>query len=186
MKLVQDHQLMKSVKDGNIKDLGQLFERHSKSLYNYFQFQIKDRLKSEDLVQNVFFNILKYRHTYKESHNFKVWMYAIARNETVNYLKNKKIFTDDIDPDQIANNDNNPENNLKHKRDINYLEAALTKISPDKKELIILSRIDGLHYEQIAEIVGCTVGAVKVRMYRAIKELTEYYFEITGESHNEV
>ena len=184
--MIQDHQIMNSVKNGDIKKLGQLFERHSKSLYNYFLFQIRDPIKSEDLVQNVFYNILKYRHTYRDNGNFKVWMYRIARNESINYLKNKKILTVDMDPDQVTNGDNNPENNLRLKRDINYLKTALAKISPDKKELIILSRFNGLRYEQIAEIAGCTVGTIKVRMYRAIKELTKQYFKITGESRDEV
>lgn len=184
--MVQDHQIMKSVKDGDIKKLGELFERYSKRLYNYFLFQIKDPLKSEDLVQNVFYNILKYRHTYKDNGDFKVWMYTIARNEIINYLKNRKILTADIDPDQVTNSDDNPENNLRHKRDINYLETALAKISPDKKELIILSRFNGLNYGQIAEIAGCTVGAIKVRMYRAINELTKQYYKITGESLDEL
>lgn len=184
--MVQDHQIMKSVKDGEIKNLGQLFERHSKRLYNYFLLQIRDPIKSEDLVQNVFYNMLKYRHTYKDNGNFKVWMYAIARNEGINYLKNRKISAVDMDPDQVTDCDNNPENDLSHKRDIGYLKTALAKISPDKKELIILSRFNGLPYEQIAEITGCTVGAIKVRMYRAIKELTKQYFKITGESFDEV
>lgn len=182
----QDHQIMKSVKDGDIKKLGQLFERHSKSLYNYFLFQIRDPIKSEDLVQNVFYSILKYRHTYKDNGNFKVWMYTIARNESINYLKKRKILTVDMDPDQETNSDNNPENNLSRKRDLNHLKTALSKISPDKKELIIFSKFNGLRYDEIAEIAGCTVGTIKVRMYRAIKELTKQYFIITGESRDEM
>lgn len=184
--MIQDNQIMKSVRDGEIKNLGQLYERHSKGLYNYFHSQIKDRSKSEDLVQNVFYNILKYRHTYKDKHNFKVWMYTIARNEGINYLKKNKILTEDMDPDQLTGGDNNPERDLNHWKDLHHLKKALSMISPMNRELIILSRVDGLRYKQIAEIVGCTVGAIKVRMYRAIKDLTKYYQEITGEQGDEV
>jgi len=176
----QDNQIMKSVREGNIRNLGQLFEMHSKSLYNYFLFQIRDHQKSEDLVQNVFCSILKYRHTYKDKHDFKVWMYAIARNECINYLKNKKEITQGLDPDQIADNDDNPEMDFEHKNAINQLEKALEKISPKGRELITLREVDKLRYEQIAEIIGCTVGAIRVRMYRAIKELTKRYLEISG------
>jgi RNA polymerase sigma factor (sigma-70 family) len=179
--LTQDHKIMLSVRDGDVQRLGQLFDKYSKRLYNYFQFQIKDRLKSEDLVQDVFYNILRYRHTYKNGANFKVWMYTIARNEKINYFRNNRLLTADTDPEQSDEGNSNPENALEHKADIDQLNVALARISSDNRELIILSRFNGLPYSEIAEITGCTVGAVKVRMYRAIRELKDQYLKIAGE-----
>jgi RNA polymerase sigma factor (sigma-70 family) len=179
--LKQDHKIMLSVRDGDVQRLGQLFDKYSKRLYNYFQFQIKDRLKSEDLVQEVFYNILRYRHTYKNGANFKVWMYTIARNEKINYFRNNRFLTTDIDPEQSDEGNSNPEDDLEHKADIDQLNIALARISSDNRELIILSRFNGLPYNEIAEITGCTVGAVKVRMYRAIRELKDQYLKIAGE-----
>lgn len=184
--MTQDHEIMLSVRNGDIQRLGQLFDKYSKGLYNYFQVQLKDRLKSEDLVQNVFYNILKYRHTYKDKANFKVWMYTIARNEKINYFKNNKVLTGNIDPEQSNDGNSNPENYLEHKTDIDHLNTALERISSDNRELIILSRFNGLPYNQISEIMGCTVGAVKVRMYRAINELKDHFYKITGELRDEV
>jgi RNA polymerase sigma factor (sigma-70 family) len=179
--LTQDHETMLRVRAGDIQRLGHLFDKYSKGLYNYFQLQIKDRLKSEDLVQDVFYNILRYRHTYKDGANFKVWMYTIARNEKINYFKNNKLLTADIDPEESNEENSNPENDLEHKTEVDRLNIALENISSDNKELIILSRFNGLPYGQIAEITGCTVGAIKVRMYRAIKELKNQYLKIAGE-----
>jgi len=179
--LTQDHEIMLSVRDGDVQRLGQLFGKYSKGLYNYFQLQIKDRLKSEDLVQDVFYNILRYRHTYRDGANFKVWMYTIARNEKINYFRNNKLLTADINHEQSNEGDSNPEDDLEHKTDIDRLNIALKRITPDNRELIILSRFNGLPYSQIAEITDCTIGAVKVRMYRAIKELKDQYFKIAGE-----
>jgi len=179
--LTQDHEIMLSVRDGDVQRLGQLFGKYSKGLYNYFRLQIKDRLKSEDLVQDVFYNILRYRHTYKDGADFKAWMYTIARNEKINYFRNNRLFTGDMDHEQSNEGNSNPENNLEHKTDMDHLNIALKRITPDNRELIILSRFNGLPYSQIAEITGCTVGAVKVRMYRAIRELKDQYFKIAGE-----
>ena len=81
--MTQDHEIMLSVKNGDIHKLGLLFDKYSKGLYNYFRIQINDRANSEDLVQNVFYNILKYRHTFKNGADFKVWMYTVARNEKI-------------------------------------------------------------------------------------------------------
>ncbi|MFC1495401.1 RNA polymerase sigma factor [Thermodesulfobacteriota bacterium] len=179
--LRQDHEIMLSVRDGNIQELGQLFDRYSKRLYNYFRLQIKDRLKSEDLVQNVFYNILRYRHTYKDSANFKAWMYTIARNEKINYFKKNKSRYEDIDTELPNEKNNTPENDFEHKTDINHLNMALERLPDESRELIILSKFSELPYSRIAELTGCTEGTVKVRVYRAIKKLRDEFTKIAGE-----
>ena len=61
------------------------------------------------------------------------------------------------------------------------LECALFKLTPEKREVLILSRYQEMKYEQIAELMGCEVGAVKVRVHRALKELREIYFKLSTE-----
>ena len=177
----QDHEIMLSVRDGNIQELGQLFDKYSKRLYNYFRLQIKDRLKSEDLVQNVFYNILRYRHTYKDNANFKTWMYTIARNEKINYFKKNTAHNVEIDNDLPNEKSNTPENDFEHKTDVNHLNMALERLPDESRELIILSKFNELPYSRIAEITGCTEGTVKVRVYRALKKLKDEFIKIAGE-----
>jgi len=179
--LTQDHEIMVSVRDGDVQKLGLLFDRYSRRLYNYFYLQIKDRLKSEDLVQNVFYNILKYRHTYKNRADFRAWMYTIARNEKTHYFKKERVLHNTIDIEQSNEIDSNPEKNLERKTDISHLHMALQRISSDNRELIILSRFNELTYSEISEIVGCKISTLKVRMYRAIKELRDQFRKVTGE-----
>ena len=177
---------MLSVRNGDIQKLGLLFDKYSKRLYVYFQLQIKDRLKSEDLVQNVFYNILRYRHTYKDGSDFKAWMYTIARNEKIHYFKKSQVLHSDVDVEQSSEIDSNPERDLEHKTNINHLNMALQRISSDNRELIILSRFNGLPYSQISKIMGCKIGTLKVRMYRAIRELRDQFRKIAGECRNEM
>lgn len=179
--LTQDHEIMLSVRDGNVQKLGLLFDRYSKRLYNYFQLQIKDRLKSEDLVQTVFYNILRYRHTYKDGSDFKTWMYTIARNEKIHYFKKRRVLYSDVDIEQSNGINSNPESDLEHKMNIDHLYTALQGISSNNRELIILSRFNGLPYSQISKIVGCKIATLKVRMYRAIRELKDQFEKIAGE-----
>ena len=129
--LRQDHEIMLSVREGNIQELGQLFDRYSKRLYNYFRLQVKDRLKSEDLVQNVFYNILRYRHTYKVNADFKAWMYTIARNEKINFFKKNKPLDVEIDTELPDEKGNNPENDFEHKW---YHSTDFSLVSPSIKE----------------------------------------------------
>jgi RNA polymerase sigma-70 factor (ECF subfamily) len=177
---------MLSVKNGDVQKLGLLFDKYSKGLYVYFHLQIKDRLKSEDLVQNVFYNILKYRHTYKDGADFKAWMYTIARNEKIHYFKKRRVSHIDVDIERSNEISSNPEKNLEQKTNINHLNMALQRISSDNRELIILSRFNGLPYSEISEIVGCRIGTLKVRMHRAIRELKDQFNRIAGEQRNEM
>lgn len=184
--LTQDHDIMLSVKEGDVQKLGLLFDKYSKELFHYFHLQIKDRPKSEDLLQNVFYSILKYRHTFKNGADFKAWMYTIARNEKNHYFKRNKAITADMGLEPSTGENSNPENDLERKIEIDRLKTALDAISPGSRELIILSRFNGLRYNQISEILGCTIGTVKVRIYRAMKELKEQFTKLTGERGNEV
>ena len=178
--MIQDQEIMVSVREGDTHKLGVLFDRHAQGLFNYFKFQIKDRFKSEDLVQNVFYKILKYRHTFKDGADFKVWMYAIARNEKIDYFKKRRPLDKTLDFELSDEWSQSPEKSLEDKTDKKHLNKALGKISPDNRELIVLSKYTGLPYRQIAELYGCTEGAIKVRVYRAIKELKTQYLMIAG------
>lgn len=173
--------IMLSVKDGDVQKLGLLFDRYAQGLFNYFQLQVRDRFKSEDLVQNVFYKILKYRHTFKDGADFRVWMYAIARNEKVNYFKTNRVSEVEVNPEQPDEYGVNPENDLASETDKKHLSRALERISPDNRELLILSKYTGLPYSKIAEIFECTVGAIKVRIYRAMQELKAQFVNIAGE-----
>lgn len=179
--MLEDHEIMLMVKDGDVHKLGLLFDRYAQGLINYFQLQVRDRFKSEDLVQNVFYKILKYKHTYKEGADFRVWMYAIARNEKADFFKNIRISDVEVNPEQPDENCVNPEIDLASKTEKKHLTQALEMISPDNRELLILSKYTGLPYNKIAEIYECTVGAIKVRIYRAMQELKAQFINIAEE-----
>ena len=89
---------MLKVKDGNLDKLGLLFERYKKPLFGFFYNMNKDAELSEDLVQNVFLRILKYRYLFRGEGDFKTWMFHIARNVmNDHYRKNKFKNTDDVE-----------------------------------------------------------------------------------------
>ena len=181
MKLSSDHNVMLAVREGDTKMLGVLFEKHNKNLYNFFRRQTGDSQESEDLVQEVFFRMLKYRHTYRDEGDFKVWMFKIAHNARNDYYKKHSHQTIPIDEaEEMVSNDPSPDKIIEKKSEIEFLQQALSALPNNKKEVILMSRFQNLGYKEIGTILGCTEGTVKVRMYRAMKELTEKYFEMTG------
>lgn len=170
-----DNELMIRVKHGEIDRLGDIFERHSRKLFGYFYHLNRDATLSEDLVQNVFMRILKYRHTYTEDGIFTTWLFAVARNVyRDHYRRAKKIdILDDHEKwNQFKSEEDHVDiNDYEEKR--KAMEEAMDRLSDDKKEALILSRYQGFKYVEIAEILGCSVSVVKVRIFRAINEMRD-------------
>src|SRR5436305_7968604 len=84
-----DEELMFLVRNGVVEMLGVLFDRYQSPLFNFYCKLTGDRSVSEDLVQDVFYRILKYRKSYQSGMSFKSWMYQIARNARLDHAKRK-------------------------------------------------------------------------------------------------
>lgn len=185
--VITDEQLMAEVRGGDLRKLAVLFERHNRALFNYFVHMNRNPDLSEDLVQDVFFRLLRYRHTYDEKRSFSSWMYQIARNANIDVAKKQRgelPLASDRDEDQGAEPVSQmpgAEETLRKRQEVRLLRRALDRLPDDKRELLVLSRFQNLAYEQIANILGCEVGAVKVRVYRATRALGQIYFELAGE-----
>jgi RNA polymerase sigma-70 factor (ECF subfamily) len=176
-----DKNIMEDVKRGKVEKLAVLFEKHHVSLFNFFLRLTGNRNTSEDLVQEVFMRILKYRSTYQGRSKFTLWMYQIARNAHIDFLRKKKL---DFSLDEQWNEPETTESSLAEKletgEDILLLRQAIAKLPLKKREILILSRYQNLKYREIAELLGCRIGTVKAHVHRAIKELGKIYFELQG------
>src|SRR6266478_1810167 len=82
-----DEDLMLEVRNGAGETLGVLFDRYQRPLYNFYSKLTGDRVLSEDLVQEVFLRILKYRQSYRPGTPFRAWIYQIARNARVDHFR---------------------------------------------------------------------------------------------------
>lgn len=181
MNLSADHQLMLAVREGDLDKLGLLFEQHHNHLFNFFLRQTRNRQESEDLVQDVFFRILKYRHTYRAEGKFTTWMFSIAHNAKIDYYRKQKHQGAEVEPmDQIMDDGRNPEETVEQENDATFIQKALAKLSDDKREVLLLSRFQDMRYEDIAKVMGCKVGTIKARVHRALKDLAKSYYELTG------
>jgi RNA polymerase sigma factor (sigma-70 family) len=174
---------MLRVKAGEIEVLGLLFEKYKKPLFGFFYRNIHNPSICEDLVQNVFYRILKYRNNFVGYGKFTTWMYHIAHNVFIDH--NSKKFQNN-NADEITDFD--PEDNqylediIINNEKVRLLNIALKKLVPEQREILILSKYQELKYKEIAEILDCSEGAVKVRIFRALNELKKHYFELNGET----
>ena len=175
---------MIAVRAGEIRQLGELFERYNRRLYGFFVRLTNQPSVSEDLVQIVFYRILKYRHTYRDEGKFSAWIYHLARKVAADHFRKNASTPTPTDPvDLIEHPDTSPQpsEQAESSEDVTLLRTALTHLPLIHREVLVLSRLQHLDHKEIARLLDCSVGAVKVRAHRALKELRDIYFRIRKE-----
>jgi RNA polymerase sigma factor (sigma-70 family) len=178
---VEDEQIMLEVRGGNIARMEVLFDRYHRSLFGYFMHQTSSRTASEDLVQDVFFRILKYRHTYQPETSFRAWLFQVGRNVYADYLGKRKPEVALADDAAFASGETPADRQVQERQETALVRRALAALPPEKREVLVMSRFLDLKYEEIAAILKCEVGTVKVRVYRALRELGDRFFALGGE-----
>ncbi|HTJ53286.1 MAG TPA: RNA polymerase sigma factor [Cyclobacteriaceae bacterium] len=180
LELLSDNALMLKVKDGDLDRLGLLFERYKRPLYGFFYNLNRNAELSEDLVQNVFIRILKYRYLFRGEGDFKTWMFHIARNVSHDHFrKNKLNAKDSIEDwqDQLGV-DENRSTMFQQEEELQLLSMAMDRLPEDKREILLLSKYQEKKYKEIGDILGCTEAAVKVKVFRALQDLKAVYKQL--------
>jgi RNA polymerase sigma-70 factor (ECF subfamily) len=177
---VTDEDLMLAVRAGNLSRLAPLFERHHRQLFDYLTRMTGNRSAAEDLVQDVFVRILKYRHTFRATSRFDIWAFRIARNVRADYFQARRIRETALEEAaDRANGETGAAEAFELDRQAARLRRALLLLREDQRELIVLARYRGMKYEAIADLLGVEVGTVKTRMHRAVNELRKIFLGLT-------
>ncbi|SNS45438.1 RNA polymerase sigma-70 factor, ECF subfamily [Ekhidna lutea] len=168
---------MSLVKAGQLDYLNELFSRYSKRIYNYFLKSTLERAESDDLTQELFIRVMKYRNSYKEGHSVQFWIFQIARNMIKDHFRKMKIHKDQFNLVEVIPEREDVGDDELFERE-KKLHRAMKELSDEKRELLVLSKFQGMKYEQIAKMRDTTVSNIKVQVHRTIKELKEAYFQL--------
>jgi RNA polymerase sigma-70 factor (ECF subfamily) len=161
-----------------------LVERHQASLLNLIYRFVGDRTKSQDLSQEVFLRVWQAARDYKPKAKFTTWLYRIAANLCLNELKASRrkkwlqFFRVDTDEQKAGENDlsdssPSPEDLLLSRERSREIANALQSLPENQRMALILKRYDDLSYEEIAQILNCSVSAVESLLVRAKRNLQE-------------
>lgn len=170
---------MEAVKSGDLQQAAVLFDRYQRRILNFLARMTMDRTVAEDLTQNVFLRMIRYRNSYQAGNKFQSWIYQVARNVfSDHYQANKNRKSDFADVEKMSDTMIDPEEGREQHEQEETLRRSLSLLSDEQRELLVLTRFQHMKYEEVAAIMDTTVANIKVRVHRAIAKLREHYFEL--------
>ena len=179
---MDDGELMRLVSAGDVRPLGVLFERYHAQIYRYCVRMTRNPTASEDLVQEVFARVLRYSRTFREGTHFKAWLFRVSKNVCNDHFRKHRREVELEAPDERPADAPLAQQTLEQAEDVIRLNRALDRLPDDRRELLVLSRFEHRKYSEIAQLLDCSVGAVKVRVHRTMKQLREIYMELASEA----
>jgi len=174
--------LVARAREGDLEAYDELVRRYQERIYATVYHMTSNHEDANDLAQEAFIKAFHALKSFKGGSSFYTWVYRIAVNKTINFLKQRKnrtqISLDDLDfnaehdPDLVALiSDKTP------RRDINLAElqeklnVAMQKLSDSHRLVVTLHDVQGLSHEEIAKIMGCNIGTVRSRLFYARQQL---------------
>lgn len=171
-----DYALMAQVREGREDAFRHLMDRHRRPVLNFFA-RMGASTHGEDLAQETFIRLWKYRSKYKPSAKFTTFLYTLARHVWLDFVRRQvrfRLFSDRYRAEMPASTDGGM-GRLRKQLDI---QAALERLSPKLREVLVLAVHQGCSYDEIAAILSIPVGTVKSRVFNALSTLQEMYNEI--------
>ncbi len=176
---MQDNEtaLIEQALKGSQKAYETLAERHRQAVYHVIYKIVRDKETAHDLVQDTFMKAFSSLASYRSEFRFSTWLYKIAANCSIDYLRKKKINAMSLDQ-QLETKDGtvgievpdysfHPGNELERKEQRFSIEEAIDSLPDKYKEVIIYRHKDDKSYEEIADLLNIPVGTVKARIFRA-------------------
>ena len=167
-----DESVMKLIQSGQLDLLGILYTRHSASVFSLCVRIVPDRDTAEDLVHDSFMRVIRYRQKFRGQSRFSTWLYRIVRNVCLDHIGKRKREYAGIDA-LIANNACNGDHTQPDASEMSAEVRAFEALRKDQQSILVMSRIDGVGYAELAEFFDASEGATRVRVHRALRDLRQ-------------
>lgn len=185
---LDDRQLVKKATGGDQAAYNSLVERYQGKIYALAYNMTGNNADAEDLVQEIFLKAYRYLPRFKQKSSFYTWLYRIAVNHTINFLKKRDRRTfyslDDVDNNIEKDADymelssrSGPFRDTSLSELQKNLNAAIQKLSDKHRAVVVLHDIQGVPHEEIAKMLNCSHGTVRSRLFYARQQLQSYLKE---------
>lgn len=174
-----DFELIKSFLNGDESSFNRLAVKYQEKIYWHARRMTGNHLDADEIVQEVLIVLYNKLKTFEFKSSLYTWIYTITNTRIINYLK-KKTLRNFFSLDDITNKKFDQKDvfdNLESKQKVDKIEKALHKLPVKQREVFIMRNFDELSYEEISQITGKSVGALKANHFHAlnkIKEIVKY------------
>jgi RNA polymerase sigma factor (sigma-70 family) len=187
-----DYKLVReAVDNGNQKAFAELLERYKEPLYYMLLKMVNNKDDAEDLTIEAFGKAFNRLHQYTATFAFSTWLFKIATNNCIDFIRKKKMNTFSIDKSneneeggefsfEIRSSTPDPEKKAIDKNEYNIMLEVIDKLKPRYKTLIQLRYFDELSYEEISDKLDLPLGTVKAQLFRAREFLQTIYLKKRG------
>jgi len=182
-----DHDLVVLAQKGSEKAYRELLGRYQRPVFSLIYRMVRDREQAEDLAQETFVRVFNNIDRYDPAYKFSSWIFKIATNLTIDWIRRKEIPTVSIDGSRYAttseeiesssitveSGDENPEELLEARELGSEIELAIGRLRPEYRQAIVLRHIEDRPYEEISQIMALPLGTVKTYIHRGRRELQD-------------
>jgi RNA polymerase sigma-70 factor (ECF subfamily) len=182
-----DHDLVVLAQKGSEKAYRELHGRYQRPVFSLIYRMVRDREQAEDLAQETFVRVFNNIDRYDPAYKFSSWIFKIATNLTIDWIRRKEIPTVSIDGSRYAttseeiesssitveSGDENPEELLEARELGSEIELAIGRLRPEYRQAIVLRHIEDRPYEEISQIMALPLGTVKTYIHRGRRELQD-------------
>ena len=180
----QEAQIVQRVLQGDVNAFEKLVLEYEKSVYAITQRMTGNAEDAADMTQETFIKAYNSLSSFRGDSKFSVWLYRIATNVCLDFLRSRSrkptvsLSVEDDDGEEveldIADESQSPERLLERGLTRDAVRRGLNALSPEYRQILLLREIQGLSYEEIADVLTLEVGTVKARIFRARKRLCAF------------
>jgi RNA polymerase sigma-70 factor (ECF subfamily) len=171
--------LIARCQQGDQDALKEIFNQYQTKVYRIAYGVVRHREDALDIVQEVFIKLYRSIRNFKGRSNFYTYLYRMALNTAIDHTRRKEkrppASLDEEGAFQPAEDVEKGADRILLKKELEEkVKEAMEKLPPDQKMAVILREVEGLSYQEIAEVTGCSIGTVMSRLHYARKKLQEY------------
>jgi RNA polymerase sigma-70 factor (ECF subfamily) len=170
---LKDHELVKLVKAGELAPYDELVRRHQIKIHDLCYKMLRNYDDARDMAQETFLKAYRKINKFKGRSKFSTWLYRIAVNNCLNYIKKQKP-TEELFEEITSKGQDDPVQIFKGKRFREKIQAAVAKLPEVQKAVFTLRTLEDLSYQEVSDILKKPVSTVKVNHHLAVKNLRNY------------
>lgn len=180
----QEAAVIQAVLDGDINAYELLVKEYEKNVYNLALRMVGNSEDAADMSQEAFIKAYNSLTSFRGDSKFSVWLYRIVSNVCLDYLRSRgrrqtvSLSTENDDGEDveidIADETQSPERLLDRRLTRDAVRRGLAALPPEHRQILLLREIQGLSYDEIADVLGIEAGTVKSRIFRARKKLCAF------------